>query len=78
VAAAGGGGGGAAVGFFCLFSTRVRPREIIHGEIMYSPILPAVRAVAACCKRLFALRPGLPRKEVKRTKEMTKERGANV
>jgi len=40
--------------------------------------LSAVRAMAARCKRPFALRPGLSQEDVKRTKGITKERRASV
>jgi len=36
--------------------------------------LSAVRAVAARCKRPFALRPGLSQEDMIRTKEITNER----
>jgi len=40
--------------FFFLFIQYSRAPYRDHGEIMYSPILPADRVVAARCKRPFA------------------------
>jgi len=44
--------------FFCLFITRVRPKEIM-ARLCTVRFLSAVRAMAARCKHPFALRPGL-------------------
>ena len=59
--------------FFGLIVTRMRPIQIM-ARLSTVCFLSAVRAVAARCKRPFALRPGLSQEDVNRTKGITKEK----
>ena len=58
--------------FFCLIILAFSLSRL-WWRTFYPLFPPAVRAVAVCCKLPIALRPGLSQ-EVKRTKEITKER----
>jgi len=58
-----------------LFNHYSHATYLDHGETIYSPFFPSVVcAVAARCKLPFALRLGLSREYVERTKETTKEK----
>ena len=67
-----------AVFFFFLFTHYSRATYQIMARLCTVRFLSAVRAVAARCKRPFALRPGLSQEGMKRTKGIRKERTSEM